>query len=64
MDEPENYAAPVTETRVNPFDAGYRRVFAVDQSRPLSPVALIARAVLYACALVGLAWFVASRWPR
>lgn len=62
MDEPENYAAPVTETRLNPFDAGYKRV--LDQPRQLSVDALIARAVLYAVCLAGLAWFVARQWPR
>lgn len=60
MDEPENYAAPVTETRVNPFDAGYRRAWKVAQGRQPS-VAFCVTVIIVWLAIVGVASIV-SAW--
>lgn len=56
MDEPENYAAPVTETRVNPFDAGYRRAL----EPPGSP--LLRFVVIAALYVVFFAVFAYALW--
>lgn len=54
MDEPENAAVPITETRANPFDAGYRSAWRACNPAP-SIGTLVVRGVLYLAILVVLA---------